>query len=188
MKLKSRLMCAVLLLVCSALPVLAGGDGHGFDVTLFFQKLVNTLIFFGGLAFILRKPVVDFFSNRRDEIVAAIQKAEQSNVEAAEALEALDKESQSLEAEVKQLLEQAKADAAAEKERLINLANQEAEAIGRQAKLEIENMKRSALSELRVFLTDLAIKEAEKVISETMTDDERKKLFVDFSARLGAKS
>jgi len=193
MRRKTRLTC-VMLLLCAALPLLAsGGDAggaehHGYDWEHFWQWLVNSLVFFGGLAYILRKPVADFFKNRRADIQEALKRAEQSREDAVRKLDDIERMSAELESEMAAITAQASADAAREKERLIKLAETEAVKIGEQARTEIENMRLQAVNELKVFLADLAVKDAEKVISGTMTDAERNKLFVDFTAKLGAKS
>lgn len=190
MRRKSVLMC-VMLAFSVGLPLLAaggGGEHHGYNWDHFTKWLVNATVFFGGLAYILKKPVGEFFTSRRNDIQESLSKAEESRKKAAEQLQQIEEQSKNLESEVSEIIAQASADAAREKERLIKLAETEAAKIGEQAKAEIENMRHNALVELKTFLADLAVKEAEKTITGTMTDAERKKLFVDFSARLGAKS
>jgi len=180
----------VVLAIFVCMPALAsGGEAHaGYDWHHFWAWLTNAIIFFGGLAYILRKPVGEFFSNRRTEIQDSLSRAEQSRKEAAMKLQEIEVLSKNLVTEVADILAQATADAAREKERLIKLAQTEAAKIGEQAKTEIANMESNAKSQLRAFLADLAVKEAEKVVVATMTDAERNKLFVDFSARMGAQA
>ena len=57
-----------------------------------------------------------------------------------------------------------------------------------QSRLECENMQREAWISLKVYLADLALKEAEQIARDSMTDTERRRLFAEFTERLGAGS
>jgi F0F1-type ATP synthase membrane subunit b/b' len=67
-------------------------------------------------------------------------------------------------------------------------ARSDAERILEQARTECENLKRQALTDLRVYAVNCAMAEAETTIRETMTSGERKKLFTDFTEKLGVRS
>lgn len=187
MKRKAKWIC-VMLLAVMGLPLMASGDGEPFNWKELIAKIVNFAIFFGALGYILKKPVVDFFTGRRAEIETSLSKAESCRLEAARQLEEIEAQSASLGAEVAEILEQAQADAAREKEKLMALAKQEASKIREQASLDIENMRRTAKGDLQAFLAELAVNEAAKIITGTITEKERKQLFTDFSARLEASS
>ena len=48
-------------------------------------------------------------------------------------------------------------------------------------------MTREAVLELKGYVTDMALESAEQRIRESITEQERKQLFVEFTERLGAK-
>ena len=187
---KSKLTKGAMLLplFVVGLPALAAGDGHGFDMTLFIAKIVNTLIFFGGLAYILKAPVSEFFRNRHKDIKDSLERAEVSVTEANSQINRIESQMANLDAELEQIKKQAREEAEASKQRLLAQAKQEVARIKEQAEVEIDNRRRQAVSELRTMVVDLAIGAAEKNISETITDKDRKKLFADFSARMGVES
>lgn len=185
MTFKFKMMCTIVL--SAALPLMASDSGAG-GHNDFLWRVVNSVIFFGGLAYILRKPISEFFQNRQREIRESLSRAEQSRKDAAQKLREIDELTSNLEKEVEDFLAQVAQDVAAEKARLIAMAEDEAVRIGDQARKEIENMSLAAKSELKQYLAELAVREAESVIAKTITDTERKALFANFSARLEAKS
>lgn len=183
-----KLCFTAALLLFSAPLMAAGGDGKGFNWMMEVYRLINFLVFFGGLAYILRKPVGDFFAGRVKDIRESLKLSESSVTDANSQLEEIEAKMKRLEEELEAINEKAKADMEAERIRIKEAASAEAERIIAQAKAECENMRREAAAKLRTKIADLTITEAEKLIRESMTDDERGKLFNDFTAQLGARS
>ena len=93
-----------------------------------------------------------------------------------------------LDDELKEINESAKADLEKEQQRMQEAAKAEAERIIEQAKAECENMRREGIQNLKAYLTDLAVNQAETIIKEKMSDAERERLFADFTEKLGARS
>ena len=168
-----------------ALPAAAS---EGFDPVLFTAKVVNSLIFFGGLFYVLRRPIGDFFTDRVSKIRTSMQLADESLADAKRRLDEIERKKANLDRELEEIQHQARAEAEREKERIQIHARKEAEQILVQAKAEVDNMQRDALRKLRSFVVDLAVKEAEAMVRDSITEEERKKLFVDFTERLGAES
>ncbi|QTD54288.1 F0F1 ATP synthase subunit B family protein [Sulfidibacter corallicola] len=183
----------ILVCLCLGLPVMAAGGGghdggHHFDWAHFAAQTVNTLIFFGTLAYLLNKPIKEFFSNRRKQIQEALELAEKSRVDAKRALDEIEQMKAALADELAQIESQAHEDAEFEKKKIAAEAEQEAARLMEQAKADVEHLRRESVTKLKAFLTDLAMAEAEKVISTSITDADRKKLFAEFTNSLGAKS
>lgn len=172
------------------LPLMAGGGegGHHFNWTEFGAKCLNVALFFGVLGYFVKKPIAEFFVNRRKQIEDALTLAEESNKQAKQRLDEIGQKMAGIEAEVEQILADARRQAEEEKVNIAKKAEAEAEQIVAQAKEDVEAMRRDAARTLKVFVTDLAMAEAEKVIKSSMTDADRQKLFVEFSERLEAKS
>ncbi|MBO1317159.1 F0F1 ATP synthase subunit B [Acanthopleuribacter pedis] len=148
----------------------------------------NVALFFGVLGYLIHKPVGEFFVNRRKGIQEALALAEESNKKAKQRLDEISKTMDGLDDEVARILEDARRQAEEEKANIAKKAEAEAEQIVAQAKEDVESMRREAAHTLKVFITDLAMSEAEKVIQTSMTDADRNTLFVEFSERLEAKS
>jgi len=184
-RLTIKLSLTLLLLFISA-PLFAAGDGFSVKMELF--KVVNCLIFFGGLAYLLRKPVAEFFTGREADIRESLEMAERSAAEAKERLEEIEAKMANLDAEIADIQESARIDLEKEKERMQARAREEAERILTRARTECENLERQALKDLRTYAADRAVSEAETKIRESMTDGERKQLFTTFTDELGART
>ena len=181
-KAKKLSVLAALLLVGSPLYAAEGGTLD------FVARIINFLVFFGGLFYLVKKPIGDFFINRLTDIKESLALAEKSREEAKKRLDEIEAKSANLDKELDEIGEQAKQEAERERTRIHNQAKMEADRILEQARLEVENMKRESISKLKANLADQAIKEAETLIKDTMTGDERQRLFGDFNKRLEARS
>ncbi|MDJ0836780.1 MAG: ATP synthase F0 subunit B [Acidobacteriota bacterium] len=182
-------LCLPALLLFFTMPVLAaGGEVEPIKWMKLVYKVINVIIFFGGLGWLLRKSVSEFFSNRERNIRDSLELAEKSVKDAKEKLDEIERNMANLDNQLEDIHEQAKQDLATETENMQAQAKQDAERILALAKAECENMKREALMGLKKQLADMAVKEAETIIEDSMTEDERNRLFTDFTARLGARS
>ena len=189
MKILANKLCLLTVMLLIAAPALAsGGEGHGVDWKLMGFKFFNFIIFFGGLAYLLRKGVGEFFTNRKSTIRDSLELAESSVKEAKEKLDIIEKKMANLDGELEDIHKQAKEDLVTETENIQAQAKTDAARILAQAAAECENMKREALLSLKAQLADLAVKDAEGIIKDTMSNDERNHLFSDFTAKLGARS
>jgi len=186
MKRLANKLCLLTPLFLAASPLMASGDGP--DWANFSYQLVNFVIFFGGLFYILKKPMIEFFVNRVKGIRDSLELAENSREEAKNRLDEIEGKMANLDAELADIGEQAKADLQKEEDKLLASTKLEAERILAQARSECENQQREAATALKAFLADLALSEAEKMVKTTMTEAERGKLFADFTERLGARS
>lgn len=169
------------LLVSGAPLMAAGGD-------VLVPKIINTVIFFGGLGYLLRNVIADFFGNRVKTIRNDLEKAEKSREEANRRLAELDEKMKNLDSEVEDIRAQAQKEAEDLKKRILEQAEHDSQRIMEQATAEIDNMRREATANLKTYMADLAMDEAEKIIRETISEEEHAKLFADFTAQVGAKS
>lgn len=175
-------------LLTLAVPVVAAGDGHGFDVTKFIAKVVNFSIFFGFLYYVLRKPVGSFFSERLRTIQDNLKLAEKSREEAKQQLDEIQAKMADLDTEIAQIEANAKAEAEKEKIRIREDAQKEAVRIVENAKAEVASMKERAIGELKAYVSQIALDEAEAIIRDTINDADRKRIFKGFSEKLEAEA
>jgi F-type H+-transporting ATPase subunit b len=186
MKYSLKKVAVFLALALFALPALAAGE-EGIDVVKLIAKVVNFLIFFGGLGYLLKDVIGEFFTNRQKSIAEDLAMAEKSREEAKRRLDTLEEKMANLDKELEEIEKQAREEAEHEKKRIHDLAKHEAERITEQAKTEVENLRRQAIQELKVHITGLAVQEAEHQIREAVNKDEQERMFTEFTARLGAK-
>lgn len=183
---RSRVSALRFLLLLPGTLMASGGE-HGIDMTHLIAQFVNFFVFFGGLAYILRKPVAEFFAKRVEDIRKSLEKAETSQRNARNELDRIEEKMKSLDAEVEEINAQARKQADGQKEAILAQARTDAARIVEQATADIDNMRREAVRELKAYITDMALVEAEKSIRQTVTGDERKQLFADFTAQMGVK-
>jgi len=169
-------------LVASALPA-AAAEGMGL-----LPHVVNYLIFFGGLAYLLREHIAKFFGKRLSDIKASLAMAEKSREEAKRRLDELEGKMKNLDRELEDIGAIAIKEAEKERNRMQERAREDSEKIMAQAKADVENMRREAVMKLRSHIADLAVAEARKRIEESVDEKERDRLFGEFSSRLEAKS
>jgi F0F1-type ATP synthase membrane subunit b/b' len=129
-------------------------------------RWLNFAIVFGGIVYAAVKIGGPAFHKRANEISASIGEA----ARAREAAEQQRRETQTklanLEKEIAEMREAAKRDAAAEAQRLRDLARSEAEKIERVAQAEISAAERASRLELKALAAKLAIEHAEVLLED----------------------
>jgi F-type H+-transporting ATPase subunit b len=163
------------LLVLFAVPFLlfmsVEGGARVSATTDFLGKLVNFLILFGGLAFIMRKPVKAMLAKRSADIGGTIRQAEEDRAGA----EAKAGESRAkmpgLEEEVRRLKIVAQEDGRRETERIARAAGAEAERLKKLARQEVEEQVRLGVHELKAHAADRATDLARERIRKRLTPE-----------------
>lgn len=140
-------------------------EGYWFELT---AKIFNAIVFFGFLFWLLKKPVADALRSQRENLVLQLEDAELKEKEAVERLHQIEERMAGLKDEVEEILKKTDEAANREKQRILNQAKLEADKIQRIAEREIENRFRTARDELRKYMTDLAVENAEAILLEKM--------------------
>ncbi len=157
--------------------------GHG---TVF--KWINLALLVGGLGFVLRKPLAQFFLDRSASISKGLE-------EGRKALEAADAQLQAVEQKLKHFEEEMAAFRAGalkemgeEHENLRRMAAQEAAKILDSVRVQMDVASKQARLELRLHAASLAVEMAEKMVIQRIDAPAQKRLVSQFLDRLGAKS
>lgn len=188
---RTLLTSSALLLCALPLDLFASEGGKGGfwgEGSILAGKVFNSIVLFGGLAFLLRKPLKDFFVSRTAAIRHQMEEAEASRRVAEEKLQELQKRLANLDQETEAIRAQAQTDAEAERERARRLADEELARMKNRAMLEIESMKKQALSELAAFTAARSAAMAEEILRREVTPDDDEKLFRRFLSNVGDKS
>ncbi len=150
-------------------------------------KIINFVILFGALFYLLRKPAAEFFAGRS----AAIRKSLEEGSKALEAsqaqMHAVEEKLARLENEIETLKVQAAREMELESARLRQAAAEEAEKILASARSQIELAVRSAQLELKAYTAQQALALAEEMIRQRLDDAGRQRLVSQFVASLGAR-
>jgi F-type H+-transporting ATPase subunit b len=128
----------------------------------FILRVINFGIFGGLLFFILKGPLSAAFKARAKELEELLNQAEKDKAEGEAQLKELEAKMAGLQAELAGILAKTEADSESERQRILETARAEAEAILAQAKTEIDFQKRLAEKELRALVATLAVEGATK--------------------------
>ncbi len=169
--------------VVAVVAVASSGEGaHGaapsfFSMEMLFRTL-NFIVLLVILAKFLVKPIGDFLSSRREEILSKLEEAKRSK-EAAEARYAeLTQRLANRDEEFAEIRRNAEENAANLKERISSEAQEKAKRIEEKAKASIEQELKKAQETLKVEAAELALKlSREKLLREIKPDDHQR--FVD---------
>jgi len=166
----SRRKAAAVLLVLPLFVFMSVEEGAKASASMdFIGKVVNFLILFGGLAFVLRKPLAAMLGKRSLDIQEAMRQARDSRAEAEGRYQEAEAKIAGLEAEVRRLMETAEAEARAEKERIGLLAAEESERLRKFAEQESDQQTRVGLQELKAFAARRATELAREKIRKRLT-------------------
>ncbi len=151
----------------------------------FLAKSVNFVILFGGLAFLLAKPLRKFLEELALSIKKTIQETERARREAEEKFEAIKKQIQGLGAEIQAIRKDGEEAGRKEKERIQSLARREAERIKDFSRQEIEAHAQKVRRELREYAAELAVSLAQAKIERRLTPDIHARLIDESIEGLG---
>ncbi len=156
-----------------------GAEHHGPPIKLFGMvlgagaqfaiKVINFLIFAGGLIFLTKGVLSAAFKARSKELEDRLSQAEKDKAEGEAQISELEAKMAGLQAELSGILQKAEVDSEAEKQRILEGARTEAAAILAQTKTDIENQRKAAEAELRALVAGLATEGAAKKLKTQLT-------------------
>lgn len=161
------LLSTLALLLMTAGPVWAAEGGSSDPVQTpmgWAFRILNAVLVFGGLGWLLFKKAPAFFRRRAENIVSSITESAKVKAEADRKLRESEDKLARLDQEVTQMKAAAQHDAAAEFERIRATARDEAAKIERAAQAEIEAAERAARMELKALAARLAVERAEAML------------------------
>jgi len=181
--LRSGLFILIMLLAFSWLG--AAEAEPGFSLTAFLGQVVNFVVLFGGLAYLLYKPLLKFLQHKSDQVAENLKQSEKRRIDSLQRLEKSRERLNRLDIEIDQMKTEAEAEATREKERIRLEARNEAERLKKLAKEEIDSMVKSSQRELKVYTLDLSISLAEKRIEEKLGPELHRKIIYKAIDKLG---
>ena len=147
----------------SAVVLLAGPEWYnypGFEL----WKFVNLFLFIGVLYYFLRRPIGEAMRTRRESIRRDLMRAQEERNAALAKLEEVDARLARLDAEVGAIREQARQEAAAERERIARATEEETRKLREQAQREIESAGKAARHDLRRYAAEQSVLLAEEML------------------------
>ncbi len=149
-----------------------------------FGLIFWTLLIFGVLFFVLKKyawpPIVAATEERERKIAHQLEQAERMNAESQAALEEHKKLLAGAKDQASALMSEAKIVAEKEREGLLAKTRQDQEQMLDRAKREIAAEREKAIAELRQAAVDLSLAAASRLIDSNLDDAANRKLVVDY--------
>jgi len=164
-----------ILLVLVLLPLflsLSPGEAEKAAGTADFAgKVVNFLLLFGGLGFVLYKPVRAFLKSKTSEIRRSLEEAESSRKEAVGRYEATMRRVEGLSGEIARMKAEAEAQGNKEKARIAKQAEEEAARVLRLVRQEIDAHTQTGIREVRTFVAETATSLARERIRKNLVPE-----------------
>lgn len=157
-------------------------------IPLIVWQVANLAAFLGLLWYFLRKPVAEFFGNRRAEVAKALAKAEEDRRRAEALAGELAQRLAQIETELKNLKDGARRDAEAEHAALLKQTEEDAARLVARASADVDNRVRAARSELTAYAGDLAVDLAKELLKKNVTPEDETRLVKDGLAGLTARA
>jgi F0F1-type ATP synthase membrane subunit b/b' len=157
----------------------------------FLGKVVNFLILFGGLGFLLHKPVRTLLEKRSADVRRSLDEAHASRVEAEEKRAAAGTRLDGVAAEIGRIKAEAASRGRLEKERIARAADEEGARLRDLAGREIDAQARTAVRELKAFVAEAATSIARERIRKGLTAGDQAALVdksIERLSRLNEKS
>lgn len=178
------------LFIIGASTAFAAGGGHGdaespWTVKVILARIVNTLVLFFVLVYFLKKPLVNFFSERKEKIRRDLDEAREQREQAERKLQEYEAKLAGMEEELEKMRVELKEAAGVESEKVIANAERMSASMVDSAKIAAEQEVRKAKIELRNEAVDLAVELAESLITEKINDEDRKKIVEDYLSKVG---
>ena len=166
-----------------AVKAIARMTGLSLDVAYWLCVVLNFIVVFAVLWFLLRKIVPTAFRNRAEAIQRRLEEARKTSEDARRRLSDVEARLSRLDTEISQMRQEAEASGKAEEEHMLAAAEEERRRIVESAEQEIASAAALARRELKAYTADLAVSLAEKRIKIAENIDEQ--LVRNFASRLG---
>ncbi len=176
---KKPTLVLLFLLLPLALGFSEAEETHGSALTDILGKTVNFLILFGGLGFLLAKPIRKFLEEAGLAVEKTIQKTERAREDAQQKLDTLKERMEGLESEARKIREDGRESGKHDSDRLLSKARLEIDKIKSLTELEISMHAQAAQAELREYAAELAVSRAETNIKRRMTPELHARLIDD---------
>jgi len=173
-----RRVTAALVLVLLPLALGFGAEeaGPGRASLDFIGRVINFVVLFGGLAYLLRKPLKDYFDRRVRDAAASLSGAAEARREAEEKFRQSQARLAGLAVEVQDLRRKEEAATREDQEQILVAGAEEAARIQRLTAQEIELQLKAGVKELKAFSIERAVVQAEARLRRRLRAEDQARL------------
>ncbi len=146
-----------------------GGEHHEESLASFLSRVVNSALLFGGLYYLLRRPLADHLVRRAEQVRVDLATARDTRANASVQLEAIEAKLRELPGELEALRRRGAEEIAAEQARIVEQTAVERERLLEQTRREVEQRVRTARRELTALAANLSVDVARRRLAAQMT-------------------
>jgi len=147
-------------------------------------QLFNMLVLAGVLTYLLYKPVRNFLQKRTDRIADQIKSAEDAMAKAIEAKAEYESKLEDVERERIEVLEAARKLGVEKRTEILNEAKQEADAMRERVKVEVQREQERVQAEMKLHIIETSSAMAKKILTYAIDKEAQDKLFAETIAEL----
>ncbi|MBI5747714.1 MAG: F0F1 ATP synthase subunit B [Nitrospinae bacterium] len=148
-------------------------------------RIINFLVVFVTLYYLLSKHIKNFFAGRREDIVKSLNDAEQLKSSAQKRLSELESKIKEMKNTVLQMIEDARREGKHTKDNIIGSANESSKKIMEKAKKEIEYETKIVMERLRAEALELTIRMAENILKKSVTKNDHVSMVNEYIKGIG---
>jgi F-type H+-transporting ATPase subunit b len=180
------LLCAAALLALQGICWASEGGDHGghLNWTDFAYRLVAFVILVAILVKLLKKPFCSFLTSRREDIQKLLAELESRRLEAEQRSAEQTAKLAALEEETKKIVAELVAEGEAERQKIIESAEKQAEYIKQQAQLAIQQEIKAARESLQEEIGEATVAAAETLLRKNLKSADQDRLVRDFMTRV----
>jgi F-type H+-transporting ATPase subunit b len=167
-----------------ASSLLEAGESDSAESHHLLLEWINFLILAAVLVYLLRKPMARFFAERLDTIQEGLEEGRRAVAASEAKLAEVEKKLKDLEQEIADFRARSELEMKAERERLQQVAERDAQRVMDFAQAQIEAALRAAQLELKRYAAAQAVELAESVIRRRLDEPLRHRLVNEFVAEL----
>jgi len=179
------LLILVLGAVATASASSGGGEESSWTPWLLLWRVVNTLALIALLVYFLKKPLVTFFAERKDQIRRDLTEALEQREAALQLLAEYKEKIAGMEKELERMQIELRKSAESDSEKVMANAERMSVAIVESAKMTAEQEVRKAHESLKNEAVELAVQMAETMIREKISEKDRKRIVEDYLVKVG---
>ncbi len=166
----------------------AAGAGHHVEpmpeTGRIIAAFINLALFFILMIVIMRKPMKNFFASRAVLVKKDIEESQQLKKEAQAKHSEYEKRLQNIEQEMQNLVEELKKDGELESDKIISLAQEQAETLKSTHEKILSNELKKAKATLKEEAVKLASDLAEDLIKKQLTPEDQKRLISQYIEKM----
>lgn len=179
-------LCVVPVIMLSATAAMAASEGgSSWTPWLLMWRVINTVALVGLLIYFVKKPLVNFFQERKNSIARELEEAKEKRDEAVRLIEEYKTKMAGMEQELAKMSGELKKAAESDSQKLVATAEKLAAAMMESAKMTAEQEVRKARILLKNEAVELAMTMAEALIKQKINDQDRKRIVEDYLVKVG---